>query len=176
MRAGSFTDLSLFPDGRFDAVLCLGGALSHVIDAEQRLRALAELQRVAKPGAPLLISVGNTLGSYRGAVLWPHAWPVVFPPHREVAPGDLDSGAPYHEFMPEEFTALLEAAGLDLLRLYGCQGIAAHLPPDSLEALLADPGRWPLWRERLLATCDHPNVVGVSCHLIAVATGRARAG
>ena len=55
-----------------------------------------------------------------------------------------------------------------MTRLYGCQGIAAHLPPDNLEALMADAKRWPAWRERLLATCDHPNVVGPSCHLIAV--------
>jgi hypothetical protein len=32
-----------------------------------------------------------------------------------------------------------------------------------------DPQRWPAWRDVLLATCDHPNVVGVSNHLLAVA-------
>ncbi|MHB8575697.1 MAG: class I SAM-dependent methyltransferase [Dehalococcoidia bacterium] len=172
---GSFTDLSMFPGGRFDAVLCLGGALSHVIDPEQRVRALTELRRVAKPNAPLLISVGNVIGGFRGAVLWPYTWPMVLDAWQRGATGDLENGAPYHEFMPEEFTALLREAGLELIRFYGCQGIAAHLPPENLEALMADPDLWPVWRERLIATCDHPNVVGVSCHLIAVAHGAASA-
>jgi hypothetical protein len=65
-------------------------------------------------------------------------------------------------------------AGLELLALYGVQGIAAQLPPEHLETLMADPVRWPVCRELLLATCDHPNVVGVSSHLLA-ATARPRA-
>jgi SAM-dependent methyltransferase len=49
---GSIVDLSRYPQGTFDAVLCLGGPLSHVVDAQKRGRAIAELVRVAKPGAP----------------------------------------------------------------------------------------------------------------------------
>src|SRR5579884_290805 len=59
---GSFTDLSAFADMRFDAVLCLGAALSHVVDAAQRWLALADLRRVARSGAPLLVSVMKRLG------------------------------------------------------------------------------------------------------------------
>ena len=47
---GSITDLSRFGDEQFDAVLCLGGVLSHVIEDALRRQALAELRRVAKPG------------------------------------------------------------------------------------------------------------------------------
>jgi len=54
-------------------------------------------------------------------------------------------------------------------RLIGCQGLGAHLQEEHLLALMADPQRWPVWRELLLATCDRPDVVGVSSHLLAVA-------
>lgn len=186
---GSFTDLSMFPDGGFDAVLCLGGALSHVMDVYARLRAVAELRRVARPGAKLIISVGNILSGLRALVQWPYLWQETGDfwqdllarvsenstfPHDALSAmrgsaGNLANGAPYYEFMPEEFRTLLGAAGLTVVNLYGCQGIAAHLPSDNLEALMADPERWPIWRQWLLATCDDPNLIGFSCHLIAVA-------
>ena len=48
-------DLGRLPDASFDSVLCLGGALSYVL--EKARGAIAELVRVAKPGAPLIFSV-----------------------------------------------------------------------------------------------------------------------
>ena len=47
---GTISDLSVFKDGSFDAVLCLGGALSHLIGEPERKRAVSELIRVAKKG------------------------------------------------------------------------------------------------------------------------------
>ena len=172
--AGSFTDLGAFPDASFDAVLCLGAALSHVADASLRLRALAELRRVAKPSAPLLLSVQNALATLRSIVQWPYTWAgdaqgwIDREPANTVKGSD---GLPWVEFLPEEFLALLAEAGLECERLYGCWGIAAHLPAENLEALMADEERWPLWRRWLLETCDHPNVIGLSGHLIAHALG-----
>jgi SAM-dependent methyltransferase len=117
---GSFTDLSMFPDARFDAVLCLGAAYSHVVDPAARQRTLAELQRVAKPGAPLFVSVLNRIASYRGVAQWPHTWEKDFPDGFAtfVATGYSDADDwPSYAFLPEEFVALLEAAGLELLHL-----------------------------------------------------------
>jgi len=53
VHEGSITDLSRFPDQVFDGVLCLGGPLSHLLGPDDRQRALRELRRVARPGAPL---------------------------------------------------------------------------------------------------------------------------
>lgn len=56
-------DLSGFPDGSFDAVVCFGGPLSYVLgDAD---RALAELLRVTKPEGIVLVSVMSMLGAAR---------------------------------------------------------------------------------------------------------------
>jgi hypothetical protein len=79
---------------------------------------------------------------------------------------------PTYAFYPEEFTAELTQAGFTIRALYGCQGLGAHLQEEHLLALMADDTRWPLWRQVLLDTCGHPNIVGVSSHLLAVASRR----
>ena len=164
---GDITNLSGLPDNRFDAVVCLGGTLSHIVEPAYRLRALAELKRVAKPGTPIIISAGNCLSSPRSFVQWPYLWDA-HPEYLDTPGVPLENGAPYQEFLPEEFTAMLAEAGLELADLYGCQGLAAHLRVDHLEALMAHEERWRRWRKPLLETCNHPNIVGMSCHLIAV--------
>ena len=55
-------DLEEIPDHTFDAVLCLGGAISYVREKHQQ--ALTELIRVAKPGAIVIISVMSLLGTF----------------------------------------------------------------------------------------------------------------
>ncbi|UCD45708.1 MAG: methyltransferase domain-containing protein [Candidatus Bathyarchaeota archaeon] len=67
MRRMDVCDLSEIPDASFDAVLCLGGALSYVRD--RRHEALSELIRVAKPGSPLIVSVMSLFGTFH---LIPH--------------------------------------------------------------------------------------------------------
>lgn len=53
---GDIRDLP-FDDAAFDAVCCLGGPLSHVIDESERTRAARELNRVAVDTAPVFVSV-----------------------------------------------------------------------------------------------------------------------
>jgi len=47
----------MFESNMFDAVVCLGGALSHIVDRVQREKAIDELVRVAKKNAPIFVSV-----------------------------------------------------------------------------------------------------------------------
>ena len=54
-------DLSAFADGEFDAVVCYGGPLSHVMDRADQ--ALGELLRVTKPGGHVLLGVMSLHGS-----------------------------------------------------------------------------------------------------------------
>ncbi|OGO10814.1 MAG: hypothetical protein A2Y53_07505 [Chloroflexi bacterium RBG_16_47_49] len=54
---GSIVDLSSFPEASFDAVLCAGGPLSHILDPRHREMAISELVRIARPGAPIFVSV-----------------------------------------------------------------------------------------------------------------------
>lgn len=170
---GSITDLTMFADAQFDATLCLGGVLSHLPDATDRQRALRELRRVLRLNGRLFVSAFNRLAGMRSAVQWPQSWPQFFP--RLLDSGHIPMGpncVPTYAFYPEEFVAELAQAGLAVHALYGCQGLGAHLPEERLLAVLDDPERWPLWQQALLATCDHPNIVGLSSHLLAVARAK----
>lgn len=180
LHQGSITDLSRFPAGcydavgfdavGFDAVLCLGGPLSHLLDADARAQALAELRRVARPGAPVFLSVLNRWGAYRSAVQWPKSWEQFFP--ALPATGQVGIGpqrAPAYFFEPDEFRAALESAGFEIQQLYGCSGLGAHLDEQNLQDLMADPLRWPQWQALLLETAGHPSIAGVSNLLLALA-------
>ncbi len=174
MRAvveGSVTDLSAFPAAAFRAVVCVGGVVSHLPEATDRRRALRELRRVLHPDGVLFVSAFNRLAGFRAAVQWPAAWPQLIPHLLRGGRVPMGpSGIPTYAYDPEEFVAELAAAGLAVRALYGCQGLGAHLPEGQMLALMADAARWAPWREVLLATCDHPAIVGVSSHLLAVAT------
>jgi ubiquinone/menaquinone biosynthesis C-methylase UbiE len=62
MKRMDICDMNGIKGHSFDLVLCLGGALSYVRD--RRHRALDELIRVAKPGAPIIISAMSLLGTF----------------------------------------------------------------------------------------------------------------
>ncbi|ELY96941.1 hypothetical protein C482_14259 [Natrialba chahannaoensis JCM 10990] len=68
---GSITDLGL-PANVFDAVCCLGGPLSHLLDEADRAQAVRELRRVAKPDAPVVVSVMGLLGAVQLYLLSGH--------------------------------------------------------------------------------------------------------
>lgn len=51
--------LSDIVPGRFDAVLCLGNSFSHLFDAEDRARTLAEFRAMLAPGGLLLLDHRN---------------------------------------------------------------------------------------------------------------------
>jgi ubiquinone/menaquinone biosynthesis C-methylase UbiE len=70
---GSIEDLSMFDDEAFDAVLCLGGPLCHILNQQQREKAVRELVRVAKKGAPIFASVISRLGLLKTLLIeFPH--------------------------------------------------------------------------------------------------------
>jgi ubiquinone/menaquinone biosynthesis C-methylase UbiE len=64
---GSITDLSKFKNNTFDAVICLGDSLSHIRTKKERDKAISELIRVAKRGAPIFVSVIGRLGVLIGS-------------------------------------------------------------------------------------------------------------
>jgi SAM-dependent methyltransferase len=167
---GSIVDLSQFPDLTFDAVICLGGPLSHVVAPVRRARAIAELIRVAKPGAPLFVSV---MGRFSLAVvgLTEFQAGIALPSFKQIRnTGDYPGGEGFtacHFFLPEELQKAFEAEGVGVLEMAGLEGLAAH-HDKKLNQLAKDPQRWPIWLETHFLTCTHPAVVGMSEHMLIV--------
>jgi ubiquinone/menaquinone biosynthesis C-methylase UbiE len=170
VTTGSITDLTRYADASFDVVLCLGGPLSHLINRSDRDQALKELRRVLKADGTLFVSVMGRIGAYRSAVQWIDWFDGAFPAVVDTGTTVIStSRVPTHFFYPEELVDHIETIGMRVEHMYGCQGIGAHLDEDNLLTLMNDPVRWPQWSRVLLETCDHPAVIGVSNHLLAVA-------
>ena len=117
---------------------------------------------------------GSDYGRVLAGVQIPPSESVDFDLHVRAALGDGQSflssdRIPHYSFWSEDLVRLLADSGLTLERLYGTNGIGAHIQEENLLTLMADPVRWPIWRDALLATCDRPDIVGVSRLLLAVA-------
>jgi SAM-dependent methyltransferase len=169
--AGSITDLSRFPDNTFDAVVCLGGPLSHVLDRRQRAKAVRELVRVARQGAPLFVSVISRFGTLvveLGPRFQHEIEERFFRPLRDT--GDYPGGSGFtacHFFLPEEFRDAFSSRGVKVLELAGLQGLSSHHAREVNE-LARHPKRWRVWIETHYLTCTHPSAVGISEHMLMV--------
>ncbi len=167
---GSIVDLSRFESSSFDAVICLGGPLSHILDEQQREQAISELLRLTKPGAPLFVSVMGRLSLlvieldlFQHEIEMPH-----FTSIRDT--GDYPGGSGFtacHFFLPEELRQAFENQGAAVLEMVGLEGISSHYA-RKINQLARNELRWKIWLETHYQTCTHPAVVGRAEHMLIV--------
>jgi SAM-dependent methyltransferase len=167
---GSIVDLSPFSDASFDAVMCSGGPLSHILDPQQRKLAITELIRVAKPGAPIFVSVMGRISVL--VVILMIAQHEIEMPHFDqiLETGDYLGGHGFtacHFFLPDEFRQAFTRPDLEILEMAGLEGISSH-HNRLLNQLAKDEKRYKIWLEAHLQTCTHPSVVGMSEHMLIV--------
>lgn len=177
IRKGDIRDLD-FNDETFDAVLCLGGPLSHVIDNGERETAANELIRVAKKDHPVFISV---MGFY-GALLvhvW-HEWSFIWEIedfydrqkydeiHREKT-GEEDPGfANTYFFKSHQLENILERNGLKVEKMIGLENVASILEDTDEEEQDFSQG----YKEKLRKTArmlrEDDAAPNLSNHILAV--------
>ncbi|MBI5095174.1 MAG: class I SAM-dependent methyltransferase [Candidatus Hydrogenedentes bacterium] len=168
----------LFPDAAFDLVVCYGGAVSYAFDRHRD--ALAELVRVAAPGAPLLLSVMSLYGVMRLAgpcdadsfvehmedhLIWDD-----FPNHPGYVltrPGSNEFHQPMALFTRDYIVTALRSLGCDVLRTAASNPITALGMP--LEKLSANPRAVERLTQWESALCEQPGLVDSGDHLIVVA-------
>ncbi len=168
---GSIEDLSVFDDETFDAVLCLGAPLGHILNPQGREKAAKELVRVAKKEAPLFISVISRLGLLKTLLI--RFQKDIHQAKNQLEIGDYIPGihgegfTAAHWFLPEELRDLFEAQGVKVLEMAGLEGLSSHRPKET-NKLYKDEEKWKTWMEIILETCTHPAVVGSSEHFLLV--------
>jgi len=167
-------------DGASDATLCLGGALSHVLDGTDRELAVRELRRVSRADAPVFVSVMGLLASVTRLLRHAGKLPAE-EDETELLPdlvrsGDYDTELverygreltvqPMHLFRADEFESLLAAGGLDVETLAALEGPFSQRR-DAQDAL-TDAHRATI-RETLAALREDRAVVDHSAHMLAV--------
>lgn len=169
---GSIDDLSMFENKTFDAIICSGGALSHIVNKKQRERAIDELVRVAKKGAPIFVSVIGRL-----AVLVSEL--IHFPEEIEIKKmfrkvrdsGDYQGNygfTPCHFYLPEELRESFERRKVRILEMVGLEGLSATHQKETNRLFKKHSKAWKIWWETHLKTCTHPVTVGISEHFMII--------
>ena len=173
---GSITDLSMFRDEEFDAVLCLS-PFSHLIERSDRETAASEIVRVAKSGAPLFIGVIGLYGVFR-VVLQRFQHELTEPSHEEMFRTGVHrwhkdthkGGRNFPDAMfwhPKDLKELFERRGVKTLEMATCEGLSSHLEGPT-NRLYRDKAKWARWKELILKTCTDPVLLGTGEHFLYV--------
>ena len=175
MVEGSVTDLSTFIDETFDAVLCLGGPLSHLLNSDQRETAAKELVRVAKKRAPLFVSVIGRFGLLK-TILKGFSEEMKYCRHHlevgDYTPGVQGKGfTAAHWFTPEELQGLFENQNVETLDIVALEGLSSHLE-EATNRLYEDKEKWNMWVDIVIRTCNQPSIVGTAEHILYVGKKR----
>lgn len=172
-RLGDARDLPV-PDGEADAVLLLG-PLYHLPERDDRLRALREARRAAKPGGVIAAAFISRYAALHDTVhlgIYPQgAWR--FAVHTSLETGLLitgeGAGSGFRAYLhdPDDIPGEFADAGLPEPRRYGLEG-AFWLYGD-VNDWLDDEGRRELLLDAARRVESVPSLLGVSGHLLAVA-------
>lgn len=173
---GSIVNLSRFKDNTFDAVICTGGPLSHVHPESDRKKAVSELRRVAKPNAPIAISV---MGKFATIMAGPRGWIKEYENKKHADEMNFKGedymwhGSHYcHFFEREELRELVAGSNINVKEIIGLEGLAS---PDR-EAFNIMPKKYPKayknWMYAHYKLCTHPTVADSSMHMMII--GRKR--
>jgi len=171
---GSITDMSIFNDEQFDAVLCLG-PFSHLIEKRQIEKAADEIIRVAKTGARLFISVISLYGVFR-TVLQRLQHELTDPSHLELFTHGIhrwhkpshkgEHGFPDAYFWhPKNLKELFESRAAKTLQMVTLEGLSSHLR-GATNRLYRDREKWTRWKELILKTCTDPVLLGMGEHFL----------
>ena len=165
---GDIRDLSRFNTNHFDAVLCLGGPLTHISDETERSRATSELVRVAKSGAIVCIAVMGYLAMLRTVLsrvsqelIMPQYWELI----REGKGNNLVQDSLWHFFRASELQQLAKSCGLTTLEMVGCEGLSTGLAAAT-NTVAEDTTKWERWVELVLETATEPAIVDLAAHIL----------
>jgi ubiquinone/menaquinone biosynthesis C-methylase UbiE len=171
---GSAVDLSCFADHSFDAVLMLG-PLYHLLDAEERTRALLECRRVLKPHCRLFAAFISRYSAIRDLAKTHPDWIEMAAPFLQqlLLDGKLPPrGIEPHEFIayfvhPDEAADMLWEAGFEVNQEIGLEGLLSMIE-DGVNQL-SEPA-FQVWADLNLQVAGDPSTWGGVEHLLVVAT------
>lgn len=160
-------------DGSVDAVLLLG-PLYHLDARSDRVQALREARRIARPGAPVVAAVISRWAPRLDGILTKRLYetsPSFLQAIDDVEatgtlPAIVDAGFAAYCHRPEELREECEEAGLRVEGVVGVEGMSFALP--DLAERLADPRHRAVLLAGLAAHESVPELLGVSPHLLAV--------
>lgn len=173
---GTIVNLSQFKDNSFDAVICLGGPLSHV-EKKDRQKAINELIRVAKKNAPIFVSVMGKYAILLSAIKrWPNEVKDTVNFKRLSIDGDdynwgsiKSSGKNKsfcHFFTVDELEKLFPKNKTEILDVVGLEGFASAQEKEFAE--LKDKTIQKNWLEAHNLLCTTRTAADISSHMLII--------
>lgn len=162
------SNLSLFNDSSFDAIVAYGGPLSYVFD--QLDQALSECHRVLNPDGLLIASVMSLWGTL-------HRFFASFPendPSSIVKHGDLTAetypGTTHfcHLFRADELRDVMTRNGFEVITLSASSSLSST-HNDITEILRANPERWQNLIDMEIEASASSGMIEAGTHMIVVA-------
>jgi ubiquinone/menaquinone biosynthesis C-methylase UbiE len=164
LREGDISNLAQLADGEFSFVICLGGALSYVLEKGQQ--AVCELVRVARRGAYIIIGCDSKYGFVRWLFneIEPEQQLDVVTEVYAASEYEAGEGTFARLYTVNQFTALLQNAGCEIIEV-GSTPILVNsweqrsYPKEKQQQLI----------ELELKFCTMPDLLGTGHHLFCVA-------
>lgn len=161
---GNATNLSMFKDNSFDMVL-LFGPLYHLINKEDKLKALTEAKRIVKDDGVILISYymneyaiithgfrdNNILEAIKNGDI---------DENYHVTPKETDL---YSMVRLEDINELNKLAGLKRIKILAQDGPSDYIRPVINKM---DDETFNLYIKYHLSTCERPELLGASSHVL----------
>jgi ubiquinone/menaquinone biosynthesis C-methylase UbiE len=166
-------DLSHWKNDSFDAVLSLG-PFYHLIDANDREKALSELRRVLKPQGVDFIALIPRYSFLRHALEVPDLRHNLTHPEfvsRVLEQGVFTNDIPGHftngyGFRTAEVPAFFAQRGFTMQTLLAAEGIVGDLQRVLFELDQNDPVTYQAALDLILRTADDPGILGMASHLL----------
>jgi len=163
-------DLWQIQSSFFDAVVCYGGPISYLFN--QREKGTKELLRVAKPAAPILLSVMSLWGSAHehldGVLELPPDENRLVLETGDLCPSTMSSSLHhFHMFRSAELRSFLEECGANILEM-SASNCLSTVWKDRLPDARKEPAKWKELLRMEVEACREPGALDMGSHIIAV--------
>ncbi len=173
----SATDLSMFGDEAFDAVLVMG-PLYHLLSESGRTQCLAEVRRVLKPGGLVFVTFITRYAALRDLA---KNYPERLVTDRNKAESLLEDGIwtfegqddpPFVDFYavrPGDVAPMMDRAGFEMQSMLAQEGLVSMIEE---KVNLLDGSTWEAWADLNYRCASDPSIHGTAEHLLYI--GRRR--
>ncbi len=162
-------DLHAMKAESYDAALLMG-PLYHLLEEEDRRRAVYEALRTLRPGGLLFAAFITRFAPFRDAASKNTAWLIEEKEYAErmLKTGIHDRGVEFvnaYFAHPDEIAPLMQGCGLRQIALLGCEGVVSG---HEAEVNKLEGQAWEMWLDLNYRLGHEPSLYGGSDHLLYV--------